>query len=328
MVRHFELRDLPTLHRYRGQGVYLDSERSLTWGATLIPINAVLSSLSPSASVFTPVCQDAENPDAPLLGQIVHPHGSPCAHLNFLAPESAIDSAAMAELLDALVFWMGERGAQSLLAEVDEGSVVFEVLRKSGFSVYCRQRIWKFSNLSGSNAGHTPWHAFMPGDEHAIKKLYNSLVPGLVQQVEPLPWGKLSGQVYYQDGEVFGFVTITRGPNGIWLQPFFHPEIEEVSSQLYDLVKNLTRLTRPIYIVVRSYQTWLEYTLESVGAEPGQNQAVMVRRTAVVKPALRHANIPALEGAAKTTTPIVRPQAVPGRNGRTIVTYDEKTNHG
>ena len=37
----------------------------------------------------------------------------------------------------------GERGALRLLADVDEQTLAFEALRKCGFAIYNRQRVWR-----------------------------------------------------------------------------------------------------------------------------------------------------------------------------------------
>ena len=61
-----------------------------------------------------------------------------------------------------------------------------------------------------------------------IRSLYNNLVPGLVQQVEPLPPDQLRGMVYYQQGELLAYVELRYGPRGIWAQPFVHPDAEDI----------------------------------------------------------------------------------------------------
>jgi len=329
MIRDFELRDIPVLHRYRNRGLFLDSVRTLTWGTGLVPVGALLSYLAPATGVFTSVCKAKANPGTPLLGQVVHTLGSPYARFNFLAPETAIDSPALPELLEALVTRVAARGAHNLVAEVDENSPVFEALRRSGFSVYARQRVWKINKLAATNGTRTPWRAINPHDEFSIRKLYNELVPGLVQQVEPVPWEHMGGQVYYKDDDLLAFVEMSHGPGGIWVQPFIHPETEDVTSRLTDLLQNLQPLfSRPVYIVVRSYQAWLEYALENLEAEVGPGQAVMVKRMAITQAAVRNMSLSALErGAAKTTSSIVTPPAVQGSNGSTLITYDKKADN-
>ncbi len=282
MIRPFELRDIPLLHRYRHRGLFLDSIPTLTWGRTLVPAGAVVSPLSAAMGVFTAYYQDEEKSHEPMIGQISHANGAPFAHFTYLAPDTAIESPVVSPLLESLIKRVGARGAQSLIAEVDENSQTFEALRKASFSIYSRQTLWKINAIEKAEDSETSWQRSAPADEINIWRLYNALVPTLVQNVEPTPSGQMNGWVKYQDGELLGFVAMVQGPRGVWLQPFFHPEMEDVGRYLTHLISTLDpKTSRPLYICLRSYQAWLSSVLENMGAEPGQDQAVMVRRLAV-----------------------------------------------
>jgi hypothetical protein len=70
-----------------------------------------------------------------------------------------------------------------------------------------------------------------------------------------------------------------------------------------DLVLNLPhRFSRPLYICVRSYQSWLEPRIDDLGAEPGPRQAMMVKHLAVPKKAVRSFALPALDGGQPEVT--------------------------
>jgi hypothetical protein len=308
MIRPFELRDIPILRRYRQRGLFLDSIPTLTWGRTLIPAGAMLSPLSSATGVFTSICTEDEGADETLIGQVVHANGSPYARFTFLAPDAAINSDALPALLESLIARVAKHGAQSLIAEVDENSHAFEALRKAGFSIYTRQRIWKMGAAPGGY-GKASWRRNEELDEFAVRVLYNDLVPALVQQVEPAPWEKLRGYVHYVDNELRAYANFAHGPSGIWSQPFIHPEIENVPALLSGLIVELgPRPARPVYLCARSSQAWLEASLEELGAEVGPRQAVMVKRMAVTvkKPVL--APLPELQSrGTEATTPYMQP---------------------
>ena len=85
--------------------------------------------------------------------------------------------------------------------------------------------------------------------------------------------------VYYQNGELLAFVELKYGQRGIWVQPFVHPDAEDVQQILLDLFSKIpNRRSRPVYICVRSYQSWLELAIEELGGEAGPRQAVMVKQ--------------------------------------------------
>lgn len=307
-IRLFDWRDLPTLHRYRNDCLFLDSTRLLTRGSMLIPAGALLSYLAPATGIFTFLLSNNGQTKDPVLAQVIHNHGCSLARLSFLAPESAVSSPDLHVLLDHLVASIGDRGAFHLLAEVEEHDEAFDTLRCSGFAIYARQRIWQLASETFTSALPDSWKMATSQDLAGVRFLYNNLVPGLVQQVEPPPVKHFRGLIYRQDNEVLAYVELKYGPRGIWAQPFIHPDAETSTTRLIQLLQNLpNRRSRPVYVCVRSYQSWLEPAIEDLGAEPGPRQAVMVKHLAITQKAVRSFVLPALEGRhPEISAPIIR----------------------
>jgi hypothetical protein len=265
--------------------------------------------------IFTCVSNGREDEHS-VIGQMIQTLGSQFAHLTFLTPDDALDSSALSSLLDYMATLSGERGAMRLLAEVDERSLAFEALRRASFAIYSRQRIWQ---LTGHPDGIPPadqaqtggWRPASSRDGFAIRSLYNNLVPGLVQQAEPFSTQRPRGMVYCHNGELLAFIELKYGHRGIWAQPFVHPDAEEVSDWFVDLIRNLPlRRSRPVYLCVRSYQSWLEPAIEDLGAEAGPRQAVMAKHLAIPQKAVRMFALPALEGGhPEISAPIARSES-------------------
>jgi hypothetical protein len=308
IIRPFDWRDLPILLRYRKRGVFFDTATFLTRGVLIVPANAVLSNFANATGVYTYMCKDKEDNDHPLLGQVSHSQGDQIARLLFLTPETSLDSDALLALLEYIVHKIGERGAHHLMAEIDDRTKAFENLRKAGFAPYVHQRIWEFQGSNEHSPSSTQWRDITKGDVIAVRSLYNTLVPPLVQQVESLPTDQMNGFVYFQDGELLAYAEIKYGQRGIWLQPFIHPDTGGFDQRIKELLYNLpNRHSRPIYLCVRSYQSWLEHSLEDMQAKAGPNQAVMVKHLAVAAKVRDAFTLPALEGGQQEiTTPFMR----------------------
>jgi len=290
MIRSFDWRDFPRLHRYREKGLWLDNELALTQWQIRVPAGALLAYLAPATGIFTYVVQEKANENSgsgtPIIGQFTHAMGSSCAKLAFIAPETALETSSMLVLLDHLAFQCGKRGAQSLIAEVNEDSTAFEVLREAGYAIFTRQRIWLMGDLSALPEYATPWRPASQVDEIAIRSLYHAIVPALAQQSEAPAWEKPNGFVFWQNDELLGYVHLAAGPRGILAQPFIHPDLEKVPGRLITLFNHLPfRGDRPLYVTVRSYQGWLEGAMDLMDASPGNRQAVMVKRLAVTQKA-------------------------------------------
>ena len=298
MTAHlFTWRDMPTLQNQRERSVFLDSALVLTRGPMLLP-GALLSYIVPSAGIITCVLDGIDSRPASIIGQLIHPSSSATAHLTFLTPDAAVAAPLVLELLDYMAILAGQRGALRLLADVDELSEAFESMRRSGYAIFSRQRIWKVEGRQQEKNEIDNWRSANHRDAGAIRALYNNVVPGLVQQVEPFDAQRPRGLVHDGGGEVHAYVELRYGRRGIWAQPFVHPDAEGLLESFINLIHNIpSRYSRPVFICVRSYQSWLEPAIQDSGAEAGPRQAVMVKHLASQQKALRPLALPSLESS-------------------------------
>ena len=255
----------------------LDSSLVLTRGSPIGPM-AALNRLHPSHGSFTGVIRSPGS-GSPLIGQMVYRLGDRSARLSFLTPQSAIQTAPVTHLAEGMAHVAGEWGAFNLLAELDELSDALVGLRRAGFAVYARQRVWKLP--AGQPDGKRPsssWRPVTAMDESAIRGLYQCLVPPLAQGAEAFPLQRFQGYIYKQKDEVLAFVEGIYGPRGIYLIPLVHPTVEDVPGLLAELPQRMSPvLKRPVYIAVRSYQSWLESALEDTCTVVCPRQALLVK---------------------------------------------------
>ncbi len=310
-LRPTDWRDLRALHRNRANGLFLDTASRLTRGGGFAA-GVLFSNFSTSTNVFTWICSD-DGGRQPILGQFAHTAELPFARLTFLAPDEALDSSITVDLLEQLAQQAGGHGAFNLLAEIEEQSTAFKSLRKAGFVVYARQQVWRLKENSEDFKFEIPWKTATKQDAMSAQSLFNNVVPGLVQQVEPLPHKSLQGLVCHHTEEVLGYIDLKFGPRGVWAQPFIHPDITDIDARIKDLYESIpNRRSRPVYLCVRSYQSWLEPALEALDARPGPSQAVMVKRLAVQHQVKRPFALPQIEGHPEITTPMAQSQQKSG----------------
>jgi len=269
--------------RLREDVLSLDSAQSLTRGS-LANLPAALVQFMPTHGSYTAIAS-AENGSAELIGQVTYTSGSRSAHLAFLAPGSAISSPQLPSLLEKLVWHAGKWGAIHVLGDVDELSPAFEGLRKTGFSVYAWQRVWKLDAIALNSAATSApaWQPVADADELAVRILFQNLVPPLVQSAEPLPNRRLRGLAYRQNGEIMAYVEGRYGRYGLFLHPLVHPDLTEYSELVRSLMLSLPRLGRPVYLAVRSYQSWLENALADLPAQASPRHALLVKHLAILQ---------------------------------------------
>ena len=301
MIRAFDWRDVGLVKTLGEHGICLDSEVGLTRGCHPLP-DALWAYLMPGARPPTLVWR--ENQQA-AFGQLRHRLGQEQARVAFVAPARAAAADGWPLVVEQLAAEAGRRGAHNLIAETSEESPEFEVLRAAGFAVYARQSVWKLSQPLQVAPSALGLRAATSADMIGISLLYANIVPRLVQQVEPPP-ASARGYVLQHDGELSAFIDVRRGPLGIWLDPYLHPEAYDLSGAVVQAALNLLPNSAglPVYICVRRYQDWLQDILAQAGFEALGAQAILVKRLAarVMEPVLKP--LPAVDHQA--TTPIVR----------------------
>jgi hypothetical protein len=296
-VRQFDFLDFPTLARYRHDVLTLDSARALTRGNPL-GAAALLSYLNPRRYIFTAVA--SENGEA-LIGQVTLTETEASARLTFLAPEDGPEALTV-PLVENLAAQAGEWGAFHILAEVDEHSPAFQSLRQAGFSMYAWQRIWKLPAAEDRSAERL-WQPVREVDWPAVQSLHNQIVPALLQPIEMLPRAA-EGLVCREGSELQAYVRVSKGPAGIWLQPHIPPDCD-CTPRLAGMLGTIGNGRRPVYVCVRSYHAWLEAVLNDLGAQPGPQQAVMVKRLVQMQKAEQA--VKAMEKVlAKPAAPVAR----------------------
>ena len=297
-IRLYDWRDLILLHRIRNRGMCLDSKLMYTRGAHTLR-DRPLATLIPGRSVCTLVFRADNSSELSAAGQFqIHNNKLP-ARLVFISPRQILSRTEGVNLLEAMAHMAGEWGAPALIAEIDERDPAFDCLHVAGFAVYSRQRILQLERVVNDRAAphEMIWRSAIDRDYIAIQSLYTNLVPALVQQVEPPPSRDGRGLVYWSQGELLGFLDVEHGPQGIWVQPYFHPAAELDDELLSGIMLTMSpSQKRPLFICVRSYQGGLSHSLSRLGFERCSSQAVMVKRLAAPIRRQVRAEIPALDG--------------------------------
>lgn len=187
--------------------------------------------------------------------------------------------------MEGLIVKAGHWGAKQVLADLDLDSALFSQFRKASFSVLAKQRVFRFQGESPAIPELIGrWRLWNGEDIPAVRALYATLVPPLIQPIEPLTRLQMLGMVYDDgSGAVQAYADMVYGPVGVWVLPFIHPQsVENITDLLTQLLITLPDLAgRPVYMTARSYQPWIENALENLPGDAGPEQAVMVRYLAV-----------------------------------------------
>ncbi len=301
MIRPFRWNDLPTLYRYRHRGIFLNSALAATQNS-LISLTWASRLVSGEASAWVARASDG---GPMLLGRYFQPRGSHTAHIAFLAPREAADSPAAVHLIEQLTRQVGERGAFSILAEIETASPLFLALRNTGFLPCTKQRVWRWENIQLPSA--QSWRVVRREDLPAVSALLRAITPERLIHTEEAAISASPGLVYISPTGLMGYAEVQSGPLGIWLRPHLHPEVQNVEDILRALVACIPgSQRRAITICVRAYQPQIEPALESLGSTPLTEQTVLVKRIAIRQRLIEMRKLPQLENQRDAAAPLAQ----------------------
>ena len=215
------------------------------------------------------------------FSQVYHQPGSRSARFTFLLPDIYRDQEGISTLIEYLCFQSGEMGALNVLAEVEESHILFEILRRSGFTVYAWESIWRMPVLSLTSERQQKWVNAAAVDDPSARSLFQTLVPPLVQNAEPFVNGDTQRWVYRCKSETLAYMEVINGKEGLFLIPVIHPSVEDIDGLLRDLLSFIGTQDKPIFLQVRSYQAWLSDALMKMQAQPSPRYALLVKHLAV-----------------------------------------------
>ncbi len=305
MIRPFQLRDLGLVRRLGERGVVFQTQNALT--TIPHPVrDALANMLVGSGSTYV---WKSKQPEAAAFIQLDVADGRANAHLASVGLEVQETDLQVSEediwlpLLDQLVKVAGQKGVHNLIAEAAEDGPELPLLRRAGFVVYTRQDIW--INDQGILGGTGEQLAErQPVDDWDINVLYSSIVPGMIQSVEPgPPLNTGRNWVLREQGELTAYVHVQPGSVADWMRLFIHPNAATKPRRIIAAALSAQTPTteHPVFCCVRRYQSWLLGALEKSGFRPWGSQAVMVKHI-----------VQQVKSPAPVAQNVMKPKPVPG----------------
>jgi hypothetical protein len=282
-VRSILWYDWPYVFKHRRQLTCLDNILLLTRGRPFT-LTHLLFAIRPTDHLYTGVYQPPDG-GGKSIGQVYQSAKVSGAHINYLLHPEDSKPQRLVPLLEGLVKQAGSWGAKQVVADLEMDSPWFVDFRQAGFSVLAKQQVFKFlipKNVTVNDKNR--WRRWTSADIHAMRCLYHTLVPPLAQPVEPLTRRETLGLVFYDEkGNLQAYADLVYGPLGIWVLPVILPQAnEDITGLLMEMIQAVPdHADRAVYVTARSYQPWVEHALMDISAEPGPEQALLVRYIAL-----------------------------------------------
>ncbi len=211
----------------------------------------------------------------------------------YLAPAPCCDgfSTAIWESLTNYASWrLGRLGVKRLFIDVPESEEVF--FRQLGFSVYAREFLYPIDSIPEGLPELGNWQPIGPDERFGVERVYQTITPTPVQQIEGSFCKKQPGlfhrlmveqkEMVLKNGpsSVAFMLTWKEGGNG-WVKLFIRPDYQAHSPRIVEmaLVWASANFPPPFTFKVRSYEGALARGLEELGFPPQKSLSIMVRNT-------------------------------------------------
>ena len=329
MIRHFQIGDIVRLQRLSRHAAKLNIERAVTSPRT--PNRVALTHFFPwiTTNVITEVLQqDANGLARAGIIQLRKRLNRPEADIVFLTPDLAAPNghpAIWQKLIPHAVHAATKMDILRVYVDLPDQPLPVETVSHVGFSLYCRETILRLSRPRPTADIWTDVRAETPQDAWALQQLYARSTPKPVQQAEgiqaesdeskpPILQGWLPGDsdgfVLLEQGEILGYLRITEGVRGVWLDVWLDPGFRPGQfNQLIHFASahlHRTHVFKPIYIGVRDYQGGLKGVLGDFGFAPVTDRVRMVKHVMAWAKSPKAQTTPALDAVREAL-----PAAVP-----------------
>jgi hypothetical protein len=194
----------------------------------------------------------------------------------------------------------GLRGVRRLFARVPVGHPLVDVMRRSGWTPYTRETVFRAERLTSKSRGQNGLRLQEPADTWAIHQLYAHAVPRQIQEIEALTshvWHmdqrrrlrrgvKRTGWLLEEGGVLAAYARYTRGPRAGMIDAVVPPGEGERLGVLLDGVIATPAHPKPVYCALRVYLLDLKDELTSRGfVEVGEQELLIRYTTATVRTA-------------------------------------------
>ncbi|MEP7200820.1 MAG: hypothetical protein ABI874_13440, partial [Chloroflexota bacterium] len=300
-------------------GTHLDLRRALLWPNN--SLSAAMLGYWPFSrrSVRTLVIRETLNgTHAEGFVQYRERRGQPEADIIYCAP--ALDKAdpqkhgqhLWHKLLSQLIVRLGEHGCQRVYARLMDGAPELDLFWQLGFSAYARERVYQHEGQPnfGEAAKPSYWRPQRSRDLWAVRQLYVTVTPKLVQQAENLPQSNTLAPyrdsfgtsidrryVWSNNDEISGSLRCIRGHNSGWLKLMLNPHALDRADELVrDGLRLLPPHSEQVYVSVREYQSELEGAILRAGFMRIATEMLMVKHTTAPIKQTALKPLPVMEG--------------------------------
>jgi hypothetical protein len=237
-------------------------------------LNATLELIYPKNTSFTGTFENKDS-DLRSIGQIHLENET--ARLIFLYPKENDLVQDVCCLIEGLGERAGAMGAHFLLAATEENNQFHYALCQCSYRPIFSQKYWQI-NLSKRISANQDyrWQPSTARDLTAVQSFYRACLSPALQTIWPMKPHNFPDVLLYSNGELCGLASFHRFADTLFVYPLVLPSLPLPENALASLLK-YSQLPSRVFLVVPSFQSWLECLQAKLFAEAILKQLILVK---------------------------------------------------
>jgi len=252
----------------------MDAEYKLARGIQPALLNSTIELVYPKSTSFTGTLEN-ENSISRSIGQI-HLEDE-TARLVFLYPRDNDLVNDICTLIEGLGKRAGAMGAHFLLAATEENNQFHYALCQCAYRPIFNQKYWLIN--SSKDAKVNPVYQWQPSaarDLPTIQSFYHACLSPAIQTIWPIKPYNYPDALLYSKGELCGLASLHHFTDSIFIYPLLLPSLSQPENALASLIK-YSQLSPKVFLVIPSFQNWLEGLQSKLFAETILKQLILVK---------------------------------------------------
>lgn len=207
------------------------------------------------------------------------------ARLNWLLSIQKISSDPLPELIEHMGLEAGARGAHFMTADARVDDCLFEILRRSGYCIYCWQTVWKIHPEMFEKKDESPinWRQAASKDAIQIETLQRKLLAPAVKSVTEFAGTRLPKFLLEDRGEILGYAYCDRFNGIVLIKPYLRIDVENADKAIRQLITQFFHDAKSVFLLQTSDQGWLTESLFNLGEQILPREELLVKHFAVVE---------------------------------------------
>jgi hypothetical protein len=252
----------------------VDAEYQLARGTQPAILNATLELIYPKNTSFTGTFENKDSV-ARSIGQI-HLEDE-AARLVFVYPKDHELVQDVCGLIEGLGKRAGAMGAHFLLAGTEENDQFHYALRHCAYRPLFSQKYWLINLSKVTSADQdVQWQPSSARDLIAIQSFQHACLSPVIRTIWPIKPSNYPDLLLYSNGELSGLASLHRFIDTLFIYPLILPSLSNPEIALSALIKYSQPSSR-VFLVIPSFQSWLEGLQTKLLAETLLKQLIMVK---------------------------------------------------